>query len=67
MTHLRNYISAFMQAHGFPADAQVDLVAAFDAISANENAMQRFLSLLDEYNDNIKCNYPRMLKDAIAL
>jgi len=67
MTHLRNYISAFMQAHGFPEDAQVDLVAAFDVISANENAMQRFLSLLDEYNDNIKCNYPRMLKDAISL
>jgi len=56
-----------MHKHGFPADAQNDLLAALDAICESENTKNRFSALIDEYNENIKCNYPGMLKDAIDL
>ena len=67
MNTIKENVKFLMDKLDFPTEAQEVLLGALDTIGADKVAFLWLTRLMDEHNQNINCNYDRMLADFVAL
>ncbi len=56
-----------MERYKFPQDAKETFLQAFESIFENQDAAKSFSDILNEYNQNINCDYQQMLENTTKI
>lgn len=67
MLELKNYLLFFMEKYKFPQDSKETFLQVFESIFENQDAAKSFSDILNEYNQNINCDYQQMLENTTKI
>lgn len=67
MVELKNYLLFFMERYAFPQDAKETFSSAYDIIFKKSDTAEAFADILEEYNENINCDYQNMIENATKI